>query len=40
VTIFGIAPASVLEVIPVEANVSGHFQRFMALWGPDFKVDF
>jgi hypothetical protein len=35
-----ISPASVLEPILLKANVSGHFQRFMALWGPDFKVDF
>jgi hypothetical protein len=31
VTIFGIAPASVLEVIPVEANV---FWAFSAIYGP------
>jgi hypothetical protein len=31
-----IYPASVLEVIPVEANVSGHFQRFETLFGPSF----
>jgi hypothetical protein len=30
----GISQASVLQVIPVEANVSGHFQRFRCLLEP------